>query len=58
MPELFRSVWREAVDKELAGMRERRAFDVIEEAKLPPSARPIDLRFVFNDMRTGDQSFD
>jgi hypothetical protein len=41
-------MWREAIEKELAGMRKRRACTVIDESTLLDAARSIDLRFVFN----------
>jgi hypothetical protein len=58
MPEPFQSMRREAMEKDLAGMRERRAFTVVDESELTTSARPIDLRFVFNVKTTEGGSFD
>jgi hypothetical protein len=49
---------REALEKELAGMRERRAFTLVHESELLTSAWPIDLRFVFNVKATDGKLFD
>jgi hypothetical protein len=58
MSEPFRSMWQEAMNKELAGMRERRAFHIVDESELPTSARPIDLRCVFNSKTVDGGAFD
>jgi hypothetical protein len=39
-------------------MRERRAFTVVAESALPASARPIDVRYVFNVKTTDGGEFD
>jgi hypothetical protein len=46
------------MEKELAGMRERRAFTVVAESALPPLAKPIDLRYVLNVKTTDVGAFD
>jgi hypothetical protein len=58
MSEPFRSMWREAMEKELARMRERQAFTVVDESELPASARPIDFRHVYNDKTVDGGAFD
>jgi hypothetical protein len=51
-------MWQAAMEEELAGMRERRAFTMVAEPALPASARPVDLRCVFNVKTTDGGEFD
>jgi hypothetical protein len=58
MSEPFKSMWHVAMEKELAGMRERRAFTVVAEPAPTASAKPTDLRYVFNVKTTDGGKFD